>query len=72
MKIPYRQEKGRFHIVSVRHTEIYGKLLPTFTTFLGKSKGKFSLCLTKHHGMKAYWGRAGIAPRILDLCTRWN
>jgi hypothetical protein len=22
--------------------------------------------------MKAYWGSGGIAPRILDLGTRWN
>jgi len=28
-------------------------------------KVKFSLCLTKHHAMKAYWGSGGIAPRIL-------
>jgi hypothetical protein len=26
-----------------------------------------SLCLTKHHAMKTYWGSGGIAPRILDL-----
>jgi hypothetical protein len=29
-----------------------------------------SLCLTKHHVMKTYWGSEGIAPRILDLDTR--
>jgi hypothetical protein len=28
-------------------------------------KVKLSLCLTKHHAMKVYWGSAGIAPRIL-------
>jgi len=37
-----------------------------------KVKVKLSLCLTKHHAMKTYWGRAGIAPRILDLDTRWG
>jgi hypothetical protein len=26
---------------------------------------KLSLCLTKHHAMKAYWGRGGIVPLIL-------
>jgi hypothetical protein len=26
-----------------------------------------SLCLTKHHAMKTYWGSGGIAPRILTL-----
>jgi hypothetical protein len=33
---------------------------------------KLSLCLTKHHTMKMYWGSGGIAPRILDLGTRWR
>jgi hypothetical protein len=28
---------------------------------------KLSLCLTKNHVMKTYWGSGGIAPRILDL-----
>jgi hypothetical protein len=28
-------------------------------------KVKLSLCLTKHHAMRTYWGRKGIAPRIL-------
>jgi hypothetical protein len=36
-----------------------------------KEKVKLSLYLTKHHAMKAYWG-GGIAPRILDLGTRWR
>jgi hypothetical protein len=35
-------------------------------------KVKLSLCLTKHHAMKTYWGSGGIAPRILDLGTRWR
>jgi len=35
-------------------------------------KVKLSLCLTKHHAMKMYWGSGGIAPRILDLGTRWK
>jgi hypothetical protein len=35
---------------------------------------KFSLCfsITKHHALKAYWASRGIAPRILDLGTRWR
>jgi hypothetical protein len=32
----------------------------------GKGKVKLSLCLTKHHTMKAYWGSGGIAPCILQ------
>jgi hypothetical protein len=31
----------------------------------GRVKLKLSLCLAKHHAMKAYWGSGGIAPRIL-------
>jgi hypothetical protein len=30
------------------------------------------LCLTKHYAMKTYWGSGGIAPRMLDLGTRWR
>jgi hypothetical protein len=26
---------------------------------------KLSLCLTKHHAMKTYWGSGGVAPLIL-------
>jgi hypothetical protein len=35
-------------------------------------KTKSSLCLTKHHAMKTYWGSGGIAPRIVDFGTRWR
>jgi hypothetical protein len=31
-----------------------------------------SLLLTEHHAMKTYWGTEGIAPRILNLGTRWR
>jgi hypothetical protein len=37
-----------------------------------KVKVKLSLCLTKHHAMKTHWGSGGVAPRILDLGTRWR
>jgi len=37
-----------------------------------KVKIKFSLCLTKQHAMKTYWGSGGIAPPILDFDTRWG
>jgi hypothetical protein len=30
------------------------------------------MCLTKHHAKKTYWENKGIAPRILDLGTRWK
>jgi len=35
-------------------------------------KVKLSLCLTKHHAMKAYRGSAGITPRIFGLGARWG
>jgi hypothetical protein len=37
-----------------------------------KVKVKLSMCLTKHHAMKTYWGSGGIAPHILDLGSRWR
>jgi hypothetical protein len=33
---------------------------------------KLSLCLTYNSTMKTYWGCGGIAPRILNLGTRWS
>jgi hypothetical protein len=35
-----------------------------FVTLKGK-KVKLSLCLTKHHTMKTYWGSGGTVPLIL-------
>jgi hypothetical protein len=35
-------------------------------------KVKLSLCLTKHHAMNTYWESGGIAPRILNLGTRYK
>jgi hypothetical protein len=37
-----------------------------------KIKIKLSLCLTQHHAMNTYWDSGSIAPRILDLGTRWK
>jgi hypothetical protein len=43
------------------------------TYYKMKVKVKLSLWfLTEHHAMKAYWGSGGIAPRILELDTRWR
>jgi hypothetical protein len=47
---------------------LFNAAVPTIT---GK-KVRLSLCLTKHHVMKTYWGNGGIAPRILDLGTKWE
>jgi hypothetical protein len=44
----------------------------TCGTHGGGVKVKLPLCLTKHHAMKTYWRSGGIAPRILDLGTRWR
>jgi hypothetical protein len=36
-------------------------------------KGKVvPVLLTENHAMKAYWESRGIAPRFLDLGTRWR
>jgi len=40
--------------------------------YLENVKVKMSLCLTKHHVMKKYWGSGRIAPCILFLGTRWR
>jgi hypothetical protein len=37
-----------------------------------KVKLSLSFALTEQHTMKAYWGSGSIAPRILDLGTRWR
>jgi hypothetical protein len=43
-----------------------------FSQIKVKVKINWFLCLTKHHAMKTYWGSRGIAPRILDLGSRWR
>jgi hypothetical protein len=52
---------------------------PNFPLTMSRTTGiqkkvnvKLSLCLTKHHAMKTFCGNGGIAPRILDLGTRWR
>jgi hypothetical protein len=42
------------------------------TASLHKGKVFPGLFLSEHHVMEAYWGRGGIAPRILDFGTRWR
>jgi len=37
-------------------------ILKMFTGIYKGKKVKLSLCLTKHHAMKAYEGNGGIAP----------
>jgi hypothetical protein len=47
--------------------------ISNIVTLKGKGEGKIiPVLLTEHHTMKAYWGSGGIAPRILDLVTRWR
>jgi hypothetical protein len=59
-----------------RYIKSYTYLLTyLFTYYTVQDKGKkvkLSLCLTKHHAMKTYWGSGGIASCILDLGTRWK
>jgi hypothetical protein len=37
-----------------------------------KVKVKLSLCLTKHHAMKAYWGVEVKLHEFFDLGDRWR
>jgi hypothetical protein len=39
---------------------------------MGELKLNLSLYWTKYHAMKTYWGNVGVAPRILNLDTRWS
>jgi hypothetical protein len=50
---------------------LFHQIIKAFLVVKGE-KVKLSLCLTKHHAMKTYWGSGGIAPFILDLGTRWR
>jgi hypothetical protein len=43
----------------------YGCCYSSRISVVSTVKVKLSLCLTKHHAMKAYWGSRGIAPFIL-------
>jgi hypothetical protein len=51
---------------------LHGVVLNWATGKGKRVKVKLSLCLTKHHAMKAYWGSGSIAPRIPDLGTGWR
>jgi hypothetical protein len=46
--------------------------IPTLLSIKLKRKVKLSLCLTKHHAIKTYWGNGGITLWILNLGTRWR
>jgi hypothetical protein len=54
-----------------QHYHFSNQIVPPLIVKKGKNV-KLSLCLTKHHAMKTYWGSSGIAPRILDLGVRWG
>jgi hypothetical protein len=59
------------HSIRTLITEIHSK----FCIIKGeklKVKVNLSLCLNKHHTMKANWESGGITPPILDLGTRWR
>jgi hypothetical protein len=56
-------------------TQLYNYQLHFLLAYI-QSKDKnvnYPCALTEHHTtMKAYWGSGSIAPRILDLGTRWR
>jgi hypothetical protein len=57
------KRKKSLLVQPVNHCTVYSIVLETLCRV--KVKLKLSLCLTKHHAMKAYWGSGGITPRIL-------
>jgi hypothetical protein len=67
-------QSGNFWI-HPRTADIANSRTHTDTTLntQGKGKGKaVPVLLTEHNAMKAYWVSGSIAPRILDLGTRWR
>jgi hypothetical protein len=58
-------------LFNVHLDEVIQRVLYTLKVKV-KVKLKLSLCLRKHDAMKTYWGSGGIAPRLLDLGTRWK
>jgi hypothetical protein len=58
----------RHRIGSVAETSLQSETLVRYR-IVPKVKVK-SLCLTKHHAMKTYWGSGRIAPCSLNLVTR--
>jgi len=54
------------NIFQYKGTPSFRIVLNSVSAF-SKVKVKLSLCLTKNHVMKAYWGNEGIAPCILEL-----
>jgi hypothetical protein len=63
---------GRFIPVEGALVTLWREVCVGPTAGLGAVKVKLSQCLTKHHAMKTYWGSGDIAPRILDVGTRWR
>jgi hypothetical protein len=59
---------GSMEVASVEILQSYNMICPSIG--LDDIIIELSLCLTKHHAMKAYWGSGGIAPLILELGTR--
>jgi hypothetical protein len=56
--------KGMKISVCQKHSKKCDDSTESYST-TGKVKVKLSLCLTKYHAMKAYWGSGGIAPLII-------
>jgi hypothetical protein len=80
MALVYRSDgniKHRLHKKQISKKVLFLGILPTLSDlqcYKGKGKGKIVPVLfsTEHQAMKAYWGSGCIAPRLLDLGTRWR
>jgi hypothetical protein len=66
-----RLEQG-FVLIATASRPVLGPTQPLFQWVKVKIEVKSSCVLTRHHAQKAYWASGGIAPRILDLGTRWR
>jgi len=54
------------------HYPLYCVWVSHVASPLKVKKVKCPCALTEHQTIKAYWGSGGIAPRILNLGTRWR
>jgi hypothetical protein len=53
------------HVKSLQDMMMMMMIISGGGEMFGRKEVKLSLCLTRHHAMKAYRGSGGITPRIL-------
>jgi len=67
----YTEHRNDFSFCKAQHTPQVKCFKQHLMRSIIQVKVKLPLCLTKHHARNTY-GSEGIAPRILNLSTRWR